>query len=147
MELLESANKLYTLIKIDEGNNLGAIKIRIRSLKAAMEEREKNGIKPIGGHIPFKRKVFTKDMKKDYTILVPQMSPIHFEYLEEGLKACGYNVVLLPEDTNGEGIQEGLRYVNNDACYPTLVTLGQMIKELKEADAEHPTTWLFLEKP
>ena len=144
MELLESANKLYTLIKIDEGNNLGAIKIRIRSLKAAMEEREKNGVMPEGGHQPFIRKVFTKDMRKDYTILVPQMSPIHFEYLEEALKSCGYNVVLLPEDKNGEGIQEGLRYVNNDACYPTLITLGQMIKELKTGKYDPDKTALIM---
>ncbi|MBR3375421.1 MAG: 2-hydroxyacyl-CoA dehydratase, partial [Firmicutes bacterium] len=144
MELLESANKLYTLIKIDEGNNLGAIKIRIRSLKAAMEEREKNGVTPEGGHQPFIRKVFTKDMRKDYTILVPQMSPIHFEYLEEALKSCGYNVVLLPEDKNGEGIQEGLRYVNNDACYPTLITLGQMIKELKTGKYDPDKTALIM---
>ena len=131
MEILENSNKLYTLIKIDEGNNLGAIRIRIRSLKAAMEEREKNGVKADPTRKPFIRKYFTKQMKKDYTILVPQMSPIHFNYLEECMKACGYNVVLLPEDSNGEGIQEGLRYINNDACYPTLITLGQMIKELK----------------
>ena len=144
MELLESANKLYTLIKIDEGNNLGAIKIRIRSLKAAMEEREKNGVLPTGGHKPFNRKIFTKEMKKDYTILVPQMSPIHFEYLEAAVRSCGYNAVLLPEDTNGEGIQEGLRYVNNDACYPTLVTLGQMIRELKTGKYDPDKTALIM---
>ncbi len=134
MEILENSNKLYTLIKIDEGNNLGAIRIRIRSLKAAMEEREKHGVMADPTRKPFERKYFTKQMKKDYTILVPQMSPIHFTYLEEALRSCGYNVVLLPEDTNGEGIQEGLRYINNDACYPTLITLGQMIKALKSGN-------------
>ena len=144
MELLESANKLYTLIKIDEGNNLGAIRIRIRSLKAAMEEREKNGIEPTGKPKPFNRVLFTKKMREDYTILVPQMSPIHFDYLEAAIKACGYNVVLLPDDTNGEGVQEGLRYVNNDACYPTLVTVGQLIRELKTGKYDPDRTALIM---
>ena len=129
-EILESNNKLYTVLKIDEGTNLGAARIRIRSLKAAMEERERNGIKPLRQHKPFVRRLFTKEMKKDYTIIVPQMSPIHFQYLEPAMKASGYNVVLVPT-VDRNSINEGLKYINNDACYPTLVTLGNMISTLK----------------
>ena len=56
----EHNNKLYTVLKIDEGTNMGAAKIRLRSLKAAMDEREKNGVKPVHDPKPFKRRVFTK---------------------------------------------------------------------------------------
>ena len=78
-EICRNNNKLYTVLKIDEGLNLGAAKIRIRSLKAAIEEREKNNIKPIPCDQPYKRKVFTKEMRESHNILVPQMSPIHFK--------------------------------------------------------------------
>ncbi|MBP3914728.1 acyl-CoA dehydratase activase-related protein, partial [Clostridium sp.] len=77
-EILASKGKMYTLIKIDEGSNLGAVKIRIRSLKAAMEEREKNKIELKTIDNKYNKVLFTKEMKKDWTILAPQMSPIHF---------------------------------------------------------------------
>ena len=142
-ELLEKSNKLYTVLKIDEGTNLGAIRIRIRSLKAAMEERDKNDVKPLHNNDPYHRKLFTKEMKKDYTILIPQMSPIHFQYLEVAFKESGYNAVVIP--TNDEGaVDEGLKYVNNDACYPTLVTLGKMISVLKSGQYDPDRTALIM---
>ncbi|WP_037372121.1 2-hydroxyacyl-CoA dehydratase [Anaerovorax odorimutans] len=132
-EILEKKNKLYTVLKIDEGSNLGAAKIRIRSLKAAMDEREKNNVNYINNQSVFKRKIFTKNMKKDYTLLIPQMSPIHFELLEPAVKSCGYNVKLLPI-VDKHAVEEGLKYINNDACYPTIVTLGQIISSLKSGN-------------
>ena len=77
-EICERNNKLYTVLKIDEVSNLGAAKIRVRSLKAAMEEREKNKITVTPDNSPFERQIFTKEMRKGYTLLIPQMSPIHF---------------------------------------------------------------------
>ncbi|MBR1988987.1 MAG: 2-hydroxyacyl-CoA dehydratase, partial [Firmicutes bacterium] len=142
-ELLEKSNKLYTVLKIDEGTNLGAIRIRIRSLKAAMEERDKNNVKPLHDKKPYQRKLFTKEMKKDYTILIPQMSPIHFQYLEIALKESGYNAVVIPTDDAG-AVDEGLKYVNNDACYPTLVTLGKMISVLKSGKYDPDKTALIM---
>ena len=114
-EILENNNKLYTVLKIDEGTNLGAAKIRIRSLAAAMEERQKNNILPVHNNNPFKRRLFTKEMKKEYTLLIPQMSPIHFQYLEIALKESGYNPVLIPT-ADKNAIDEGLKYDTNDAC-------------------------------
>ncbi len=129
-EFMTAKNKLYTLIKIDEGNNLGAAKIRIRSLKAAIEERDKNRIKPDVEEIIFNRSEFKKSMKKDYTILIPQMSPIHFQFVEAALNAEGYRVEVLPSlDTNA--VNEGLKHINNDACFPTIVVMGQIINALK----------------
>ena len=100
------------------------------SLIHILEERDKNHIKPVHSSKPFERKFFTKEMRKEYTILVPQMSPIHFQYLEVAMKESGYNVVLVPT-VDRNSINEGLKYINNDACYPTLVTLGNMISTLK----------------
>ncbi|MBQ2846376.1 MAG: 2-hydroxyacyl-CoA dehydratase, partial [Firmicutes bacterium] len=130
-EILDLNNKLYTLIKIDEGANLGAARIRIRSLKVAVEDRERNGIKPERKGEPYVNRVeFTKDMRKDYTLLFPQMAPYHFGLLEQAFGSEGYNVKLLPK-TDKQDIEYGLKYLNNDACYPTIVSLGQLIRAVQ----------------
>lgn len=143
-ELLGQNNKLYTVLKIDEGSNLGSAKIRIRSLKAALDERKKSGICSKGQSVPYQRKIFTKEMKDEgYTLLVPQMSPIHFQYFEAILEREGYKAVLLPKVTkNAE--EEGLRYINNDACYPTIVTLGQIIAALKSGEYDLDKVGVFM---
>lgn len=129
-EILNGNSKIYTALKIDEVNNLGAARIRIRSLKAAMLEREKNGyqLKKIDNKV--KRILFTEEMKQRHTILSPQMSPIHFDLLEEAFRLSGYNLEVLPSIDN-EAIDEGLKYVNNDACYPAIIVIGQLISALK----------------
>lgn len=129
-EILASKGKIYTCLKIDEGNNLGAAKIRIRSLKAAIEERERNGYVSVAEDISYENPVFTKEMKKTHTILAPQMSPIHFNIVEEAVRSCGYNLEVLPSIDN-EAVEEGLKYVNNDACYPSIIVIGQIIHGLK----------------
>lgn len=129
-ELLASTGKIYTCLKIDEGNNLGAAKIRIRSLKAAMEERERDGYEPHFQKIEYKNPVFTKEMRKNHTILAPQMSPIHFDIIEEAVRSCGYNLEVLPS-IDSEAVEYGLKYVNNDACYPSIIVVGQIIHGLK----------------
>nr|WP_315019509.1 acyl-CoA dehydratase activase-related protein [uncultured Aminipila sp.] len=142
-EIMKNSNNMYTVLKIDEGSNLGAAKIRIRSLKAAIEEREKNNIRHLDCESKFIRKVFTKEMRKDYTILIPQMSPIHFHFIAPALEKCGYNVQLLPS-VDKNAVDEGLRYINNDACYPTIVTLGQIISELKSGKYDLNKTAVFM---
>ena len=82
-------------------------------------------------------------MKEDYTIIIPQMSPIHFQYLEVAFKESGYNAILVPT-VDKNAIDEGLKYVNNDACYPTLVTLGKMISVLKSGDFDPDKTALIM---
>ncbi|WP_238918974.1 2-hydroxyacyl-CoA dehydratase [Clostridium sp. YIM B02555] len=129
-EIISSKGKLYTVLKIDEGNNLGAAKIRIRSLKAAMDERERKNYKPIEEQIVYKNPVFTPEMRKKHTILCPQMSPIHFDLIETAVREAGYNVEVLPS-MDMKAVDEGLKYVNNDACYPSIIVIGQMIEALK----------------
>ncbi|WP_186431033.1 2-hydroxyacyl-CoA dehydratase [Clostridium sp. BSD9I1] len=129
-EILNSYGKIYTVLKIDEGSNLGAVKIRVRSLMAAIQERDKSGFVPHKIIEPEKRVIFTKEMKKRHTILCPQMAPIHFELVQEAFNEAGYNLEILPS-VDRSAIDEGLKYVNNDACYPSIVVVGQIIEALK----------------
>ncbi len=143
-EILRSYNKMYTLIKIDEINNLGAVRIRIRSLLASMKKRELNkDVEKGTGNYEVNKKIFTKDMKKDYTILIPQMAPIHFELLESAVRSCGYHVELLRECTQ-HTVETGLKYVNNDACYPSILTTGQMIEALESGKYDLNKTALIM---
>ena len=68
-------------------------------------------------------------MRKEYTILCPQMSPLHFGIFEAAFKASGYNLEVLPND-NKHAVDVGLKYVNNDACYPSLMVVGQIMDAL-----------------
>ena len=127
-EILEHSNKLYTLLKIDEINNLGAVRIRIRSLIAAMRMRSKEHIKPNPQPVAYHRAEYSAEMQaQGYTILAPQMSPIHFDILEPVFKKHGYHVVILDND-NRTAIDTGLKYVNNDACYPSITVVGQIME-------------------
>ncbi len=139
-EILRSFGKMYTLIKIDEVNNLGAVKIRIRSLLASMNKRAKEKLE---GNYAINKKVFTKEMRKDYTILIPMMIPIHFELLEPAVNSCGYNMVLLRECTE-HTVETGLKYVNNDACYPSILVTGQMIEALESGKYDVNKTALIM---
>ncbi|WP_160671422.1 2-hydroxyacyl-CoA dehydratase [Clostridium sp. C8-1-8] len=142
-EILASDGKIYTVLKIDEGNNLGAIKIRIRSLKAALEERERNGYVPHKEDTSYHTVPFTKEMRKNHTILAPQMSPIHFEIVQVAFKASGYNMEVLPS-TDKQAVEEGLKFVNNDACYPSIIVVGQMIHALKSGKYDPSNTSVII---
>ena len=217
-EILADKADVYTLLKIDEVSNLGAAKIRLRSLKAAVEEREANkareaaaakavqgpkstGFRKTGSTAPnpgrqilldstmaanpkltkamraaskraaerdlqaavaskngtsdgttgvtnaknakksghnnatmsryAHREKFVKDMKKDYTIVAPQMSPIHFSLVESVIRSGGYKFDIL-KHASREDVETGLKYVNNDACYPAIMVIGQLIDAILE---------------
>ncbi len=142
-EILEKHNKIFTLIKIDEINNLGAVRIRIRSLIAAIKERDKMNYTQISENNDYNNAVFTKKMKEEYTILAPQMSPIHFQFFKAAAKRSGYNIEILPS-VDKEAVNEGLKCVNNDACYPSIITTGQMIKALKSGKYDLNKTALIM---
>ncbi|MCI8268381.1 MAG: 2-hydroxyacyl-CoA dehydratase [Lachnospiraceae bacterium] len=137
-EILTGSDKIYTVLKIDEVNNLGAARIRIRSLIAALRVRSQKHYERHVVSSSYNRMVFTREMKKDYTLLCPQMSPIHFELLEPAMQAFGYRMEVLQNDTRS-AIDVGLQYVNNDACYPSLIVIGQVMEALLSGkyDLEH----------
>ena len=128
-EILSHSGKIYTCLKIDEVNNLGAARIRVRSLIAAIRVKEQQHKKRRIVPSSIKRVPFTEEMRKNYTILCPQMSPIHFSILQAGFNSAGYNLEVLPND-NKEAVDVGLKYVNNDACYPSLMVVGQIMQAL-----------------
>jgi predicted CoA-substrate-specific enzyme activase len=131
-EILAERGKIHTGIKIDEGNNLGAARIRIRSLKAALAERNRHPSAQVIRFHPrrVKRVPFTKEMRAGYTIIAPQMSPMHFQFMAPAFKACGYRLKVL-EDVSPSAIDQGLRLVNNDACFPSIIVVGQIVEALK----------------
>ncbi len=131
-DILQEDHQLYTWIKMDEVSNLGAARIRLRSLKAAIAERDKQ-TEPWkkGGTKKLEPAIFTKEAKDIYTILAPQMVPTHFELLETVFQDYGYQLKVL-KDVDDHDVEEGLRYVNNDACYPAVVSIGQLVAALKK---------------
>ena len=167
-EILEKSGKIYTVLKIDQVSNLGAARIRIRSLMAALKEQreelerataageigevapqgvltadgvpEEQRATDLGTRVPVYRKAasaafekvrYTKEMNDaGYTILAPQMAPIHFDLVKEILQSEGYNVVLLPSVDQG-AVEAGLKYVNNDICYPSILVTGQIMEAIE----------------
>ena len=184
-EILEGRGDVHTVLKIDEVSNLGAAKIRLRSLDAAITERAtlastideagagdgENGADraelapassvglvsgsvdtatlrdPSGdaareeeaGHIK-PRAVFTEEMREaGYEILAPQMSPIHFRFLTPLFATAGLKVRVL-EHTSRTSMEVGLKYVNNDSCYPAIVVIGQLLDEFISGRADPDRT-------
>ncbi|MGN0354449.1 MAG: acyl-CoA dehydratase activase-related protein [Muricoprocola sp.] len=142
-DILTGSDKIYTCLKIDEVNNLGAARIRIRSLLAALrvkeEKQEQRTIRP--AHI--EKAIFTPEMRKDYTILCPQMSPIHFDLLEPAFRSCGYHIELLHNDGR-KAVDMGLKYVNNDACYPSLMVVGQIMDAIQSGKYDLSKTAIIM---
>jgi len=141
-DILTKQNRIYTVLKIDEVNNLGAARIRIRSLLAAIEDRKRKNIEPVNKDTAHHRVIFTEEMRKEYTILTPQMSPIHFDLLGPALASCGYNIEVLPSDSSC--VDYGLKYVNNDACYPSLIVVGQFMQALMSGKYDLNKTALII---
>ena len=117
----------------------------MRSLVVAMNERqelidkgearvfvpEENDSAPY----TLQRVEFTKEHKKNHTILAPQMAPIQFEMVESVFHKHGYKLKLLKQATR-EDIECGLKYVNNDACFPTIIVIGQMINAILKGEID-----------
>lgn len=148
-EIIEAAGKIYTVLKIDEISHLGAAKIRIRSLIAALNEQKEEKKLPeqtIEREVKspvWKRKMFTKEMREKGTIVCPQMAPLQFQFLKEAFDPTGYNFKVLTEVTK-EDIDVGLKYVNNDACYPTIIVVGQLVNAFFTGKLDPDNTVIML---
>ncbi|MCL2004102.1 MAG: 2-hydroxyacyl-CoA dehydratase [Oscillospiraceae bacterium] len=140
-EILAASGKIYTALKIDEINSLGAARIRIRSLAAALQSGP--SARPSSSDYTYRRGEFTQEMKKRHTVLAPQMSPVHFELLEALFRRCGYNFHILKTVSHAD-VETGLRFVNNDACYPTIVVVGQLMRAMLSGRYDPDNTSIFL---
>ncbi len=144
MEILAAHHKLYTLIKIDEQSNLGAVRIRLRSLLAAMkaraDAREKAPANSPASRVPER---VPARAQRQYTIIGPQMAPIHFALLEAAIRSEGYRFDVL-ETVDSADIEEGLKYVNNDSCYPAVIVIGQVLRALKSGRYDPENTAVLM---
>jgi len=140
-EILEQAEKMHTLIKIDEGSSLGAARIRIRSLMAAVRDRQRaSGGRAFANVQPASKLcadkvLFTDAMRATHDMLIPQMAPLHFSLLEEVFHRQGYRARIL-EKVTPEAVESGLTLVHNDACYPALVTIGQLMHAIQNKECD-----------
>jgi len=143
-EILENHNRAYTVIKLDEISSLGSARIRVRSLLAALTDRERTCIVKQSAKLAAAHQHDVADkMKKCHTILAPQLSPIHFQFLEPAFQTAGYQLVVAPIPDK-MAIDEGLKYVHNDACYPTIIIVGQLLTALKSGQYDLNTTSVIL---
>ena len=142
-EILRRSGKVYSAIKIDEHANLGAARIRMRSLAAAIEERDNADRK---SHAPDPlphRPVFGADMRRRYTIIGPQMAPLQFAVLEAAFRASGYRLDIL-ERADQAAMDEGLRSVHNDACFPSILVTGQIVSALRSGKYDPDSTAVLI---
>ena len=145
-EIVTDNGRLYAQIKIDEGTNLGAARIRIRSLYAALRERQSKKATLVRTSPPLfeESQQFTRKMRKTHTILIPQLSPIHFNFIETVLRTEGYKVKQLPT-VDRQAIDLGLRFVNNDVCFPAIVMVGQLLQAVRNCDDPNSVALLISE--
>lgn len=141
-EILATGDKIHTVIKLDEVNNLGSARIRVRSLMAALNERRR-ALQAKSTVIRRSRVIFSREMKNTHTILAPQMSPVHFRFFEAALRGAGYNVVVLP-DVDRAAVDAGLKYVHNDACYPAIIVIGQLLSALQSGQYDLEKTSVMM---
>ncbi len=138
-DMLHQAGKTYTLLKIDEVSNLGAARIRVRSMLAAMRMKEGQAAGGVRRIEDYDAPKFTKKMRrKKYTVLCTDMIPYHFELFEAAMQACGFDFQVMKSESR-EVVDLGLKYVNNDACYPALITTGQVMEAVLSGryDTDH----------
>ncbi len=132
-DILKAKGKIYTLIKIDEVSNLGAVKIRIRSLLEALNQKRIEGMSLAEDPslISYESPEFTKKMVEEgYTILAPQMAREHFSIMEPVFNKYGFNIEFL-DHIDSNVLDTGLKYVNNDSCYPSITVVGQLLEAVK----------------
>lgn len=137
-EILGRVGDVYTVLKIDEISNLGAAKIRLRSLQAATRERpafdpsteiDTTGDNPVYGLAE----------RQTHTVYLGQFSPIHFRMLESILRRSGMKAEVLTHASRDD-VECGLKYVHNDACYPAIMLIGQLINKFVSGAGDPDTS-------
>lgn len=144
-EILEGNNRLHTVIKLDEINNLGAARIRVRSLLATINDSARTHVVTQITEIAATQATHTTPIpiKKRQTILAPQLSPIHFQFLEAAFHKAGYQL-RITSTPDKAAVEEGLKYVHNDACFPTIIVVGQLLQALKSGRYDLNNTAVML---
>ena len=130
-EILHRYHKNLTVLKIDDVNNIGSLKLRVRSLVESVQaqpEAAKTAAAKADEQKPWTTRPFElKD--RDFTIIAPYFAEGYTEFLPTALKMAGYNLVPLPMGSQADA-EEGLRIANNDICYPATIVIGSLMRAL-----------------
>jgi predicted CoA-substrate-specific enzyme activase len=140
-EIIKDAGKIYTLIKMDEITNLGAVKTRLRSMLEAIKEVGGKGQKARRIKKKTNRDFMSEDRGR--TVIVPWFSPLYSPPMPAVSRTIGHRLELLPPP-NRASVDTGLKYVNNDMCYPAIIVVGDIIKALQSGkyDPKHTAVML-----
>ena len=138
--ILKRFGKNLTILKIDDVNNIGSLRLRIRSLvescKAELAETSTVDRKFAT------TKIFEKE-DRQRTIIAPYFAEGYSEFLPSLFKLVGYNLVVLPTG-NQEAAETGLRYANNDICYPATIVVGSIINALNSGKYDLDNTAVII---
>lgn len=125
-DILKRSGKNTTIIKVDDINNIGSTRLRIRSLVESIKFKSSSKIskKEIPVHtIPFTKK------ERHRTILAPWFGDFYSPFIPPAFELMGYKIENLPP-SNYESVNYGLRYSNNEICYPATLVVGDLMKAL-----------------
>ena len=140
-DILNSKDKIYTLIKMDEVSNLGAVKIRLRSMLEAVRERSKKiGNQKEQAH-DLQRITSREESKR--TLIAPYFSPFYSSLTSAVFRPLGYKVDVLPPQDKAS-IEYGLRHINNDICYPAVLIAGDILKAFKSGQYDPAKTAVII---
>lgn len=124
-EILKQSGKILTVIRVDEGTSRGSIRLRLRTMIETRPVQDKMVLSP--EIRPTSARFFKVDRSR--TILAPYVSPLLSLILKDEFDRQGYNIETLPP-TNEESLKLGLRYVNNEICYPAILIIGDFLRAL-----------------
>ncbi|WP_291346343.1 acyl-CoA dehydratase activase-related protein [Desulfobacula sp.] len=140
-EIIHNSGKIYTLIKMDEIANLSAVKIRLRSMLEAVKENTAKPHKDQGNGKKANRIFMQKDRER--TLIAPYFSPFYSSLIPAAFRSLGYRVDVLPPQDRAS-VELGLKAVNNDMCYPTILVAGDIIKAFKSKRYDPDKTAVIL---
>ncbi|MBW2650445.1 MAG: 2-hydroxyacyl-CoA dehydratase, partial [Deltaproteobacteria bacterium] len=142
-EIIKDAGKIYTLIKMDEIANLGAVKIRLRSMLEAVNGDSALFSQRVKEVVPAASKKGAVPIYREKTIIVPWFSPLYSPPMPAVSRTLGHKLEVLPPPDRSS-VDTGLKYVNNDMCYPAVIVIGDIIKALQSGKHDPKRTAVML---
>jgi len=140
-EIIRSSSKIHTLIKMDEIANLGAVKIRLRSMLEAVKENKGNT--RVSGADRKKTNRLAMDIDSKKTLIVPFFSPFYSPLIPSAFRPLGCRVEVLPPQDKAS-VEFGLKTINNDMCYPSILVAGDIIKAFQSGRYDPENTAVIL---
>jgi predicted nucleotide-binding protein (sugar kinase/HSP70/actin superfamily) len=140
-EILRYGGKIHGLIKMDEISNLGAVRIRLRSMLEAVKEKNGKTRATGAGTMKKDRAVVEEDRKR--ILIAPYFSPFYSPLIPSAFRPLGYRVEVLPPQDR-VSVEWGLKTINNDMCYPAILVAGDIIKAFQSGCYDPENTAVIL---